>query len=168
MEPNVLLLRSLDHLPLSQRSFSALKLARDTSDLLSPKNESLKSIKNGSQDIGSPKNGSQNIGSLTNGSQDIGRLKVESTLLAATASSPILSNLLKLAFNSTEESYAKDLEEEIERMEGCLVMSDSEERVAVDVEEEEGLKEEEAATGETLLAGMIQAVWHFNNSTRSV
>lgn len=96
---------------------------------------------------------------------------MESTLLAATASSPILSNLLKLAFNSTEESYAKDLEEEIERMEGCLVMSDSEEeeeRVAVDVEAEGGLKEEEVAAGETLLAGMIQAVWHFNNSTRSV
>ena len=90
--------------------------------------------------------------------------------MAATASSPILSNLLKLAFNSTEESYAKDLEEEIERMEGCLVMSDSEEeeRVAVDVEAEGGLKEEEVAAGETLLAGMIQAVWHFNNSTRSV
>ena len=93
---------------------------------------------------------------------------MESTLLAATASSPILSNLLRLANNSTEESYAKDLEEEIERMEGCLVISDSEERVAVDVEAEGGLKAEEAETGGTILAGMIQAVWHFNNSTRSV
>ena len=155
MEPNVLLLRSIKHLPLSQRSFFALKFARNTSDLLSPKNESL--------NIGSLKNGRPK-----NGSQDVGSLKVETALLAATATSPLLSNLLRLSYNSTEESYAKDLEEEIERMEGCLVMSDSEERVAVDVEEEEGLKEEEAATGETLLAGMIQAVWHFNNSTRSV
>ena len=94
---------------------------------------------------------------------------METALLAATATSPLLSNLLRLSYNSTEESYAKDLEEEIERMEGCLVISDSEEgRVAVDVEAEGGLKAEEAATGETLLAGMIQAVWHFNNSTRSV
>ena len=95
---------------------------------------------------------------------------METALLAATATSPLLSNLLRLSYNSTEESYAKDLEEEIERMEGCLVMSDSEEeeRVAVDVEAEGGLKEEEAATGDTLLAQMIQAVWHFNNSTRSV
>ena len=145
MEPNVLLLRSIKHLPLSQRSFFALKFARNTSDLLSPKNESL--------NIGSLKNGRPK-----NGSQDVGSLKVETALLAATATSPLLSNLLRLSYNSTEESYAKDLEEEIERMEGCLVMSDSEERVAVDVEEEEGLKEEEAATGETLLAGMIQAV----------
>ena len=150
MEPNVLLLRSLDHLPLSQRSFSALKLTRNTTDLLSQKNESL------------------NIESLKNGSQDIGRLKVESALLAATASSPILSKLLRLADNSTEESFAMDLEEEIERMEGCLVISDSEERVAVDVEAEGGLKAEEAETGETILAGMIRAVWHFNNTTRSV
>ena len=151
MEPNILLLRSLDHLPLSHRSFSALKLTKsNTSDLLESKNESL------------------NIESLKNGSQDIGSLKVESALWAATASSPLLSNLLRLSYNSTEESYAKDLEEEIERMEGCLVISDSEERVAVDVEAEGGLKEEEVAAGETLLAGMIQAVWHFNNSTRSV
>ena len=152
MEPNVLLLRSLDHLPLSQRSFSALKLTRNTTDLLSQKNESL------------------NIESLKNGSQDIGRLKVESALLAATASSPILSKLLRLADNSTEESFAMDLEEEIEGMEGCLVIGDleEEERVTVDVEAEGDLKEEEVAAGETLLAGMIQAVWHFNNSTRSV
>ena len=95
---------------------------------------------------------------------------MESALLAATASSPILSKLLRLADNSTEESFAMDLEEEIEGMEGCLVIGDleEEERVAVDVEAEGGLKEEEVATGETLLAGMIQAVWHFNNSTRSV
>ena len=96
---------------------------------------------------------------------------METALLAATATSPLLSNLLRLSYNSTEESYAKDLEEEIERMKGCLVMSDSEEeeeRVAVDVEAEGDLKEEEAATGDTLLARMIQAVWHFNNSTRSV
>ena len=94
---------------------------------------------------------------------------MESALLAATASSPLLSNLVRLAYNSTEASFATDLEEEIERMEGCLVITDSkEERVAVDVEEEGGLKAEEAETGETLLAGMVQAVWHFNNSTRSV
>ena len=96
---------------------------------------------------------------------------MESALLAATASSPILSKLLRLADNSTEESFAMDLEEEIERMEGSLVIGDleeEEERVAVDVEVEGGLKEEEVATGDTLLARMIQAVWHFNNSTRSV
>ena len=91
---------------------------------------------------------------------------MESALLAATASSPLLSNLLRLASNSTEESFAKDLEEEIERMEGCLVISDSEEeRVAVNVEGEGGMEAEEAASGETVLARMIQAVWDFNSSS---
>ena len=147
LEPNVLLLRSIDHLLLS-RPFSALKLTSDKTDPNLSKNE--------------------NLGSLKNGSSDAGSLKVESALLASTANSPLLSNLLKLASNSTEESYAKHLEEEIERKEGCLVISDSEERVAVNVEKEKGLKAEEAASGETVLAGMIQAVWQFNSSTASV
>ena len=93
---------------------------------------------------------------------------MESTLLASTANSPLLSNLLKLASNSTEDSFAKHLEEEIERKGGWLVISDSEEMVAVNVEKERGLKAEEAASGETVLAGMIQAVWQFNNSTGSM
>ena len=147
LEPNVLLLRPINHLLLS-RPFSAIKLPGNTNDLHAPKNESL------------------NIGSLNNGSLDNGSLKVESALLAATASSPLLSNLLDLASNSTEESYAKHLEEEIERMEGGVVISDTE--VAVNVEEEGGLKAEEAASGETVLAGIIQAVWQFNSSTGSV
>ena len=159
LEPNVLLLRSIDHLLLS-RPFSALKLTTSVNkgDLLAPKNESLEN--------GTLKNGNLDIGTLKNGSQDIGSLKVESALLASTASSLLLSNLLKLESNSTEENYAKHLEEEIERRDGCLVISDSEEeRVAVNVEGEGGMEAEEAASGETVLARMIQAVWGFNSSS---
>ena len=127
--------------------------------LLAPKNGSLKngSLKNGSLDIGTPKNGSLDIGSL----------KVKSAILASTASSLLLSDLLRLESNSTEENYATKLEEEIERRDGCLVISDNseEERVAVDVEGEGGMKAEEAARGETVLAGMVRAVWRFNSSS---
>ena len=160
LQPNVLLLRSIDHLLLS-RPFSAFKLTTSMNEtgLLAPKNGSLKngSLKNGSLDIGTPKNGSLDIGSL----------KVKSAILAATASSLLLSDLLRLESSSTEENYATKLEEEIERRDGSLVMSDNseEERVAVDVEGEEGMKAEEAVRGETALTEIIQSVWGFNSSS---
>ena len=92
---------------------------------------------------------------------------MESAVLAATTSSPLLANLLRLAFNSTEESFAKDLELEIEREGGSLVISDDDinERIAVNVEKEAGMKSEEVEKGESVLAGIIKAVWGFNTTS---